>query len=122
MISGLDIFNQVKRPTNIYLLEDQINHTGASNGIAKMINPSQMVTWWSRLYPNYPKIEVYKVIGEILDQRNWWSINFITDIDYQMLLCVLCTQNQFRNNSFDLNFTKITDNDWHQILKVYNKQ
>ena len=126
MISGLDIFQsgQKGQQTSIFTRGSRSNHCLVLlNGIA--IN-DQSVTdglhdFGQDFIQTIQKIEVYKgSIGANFGLNAiGGAINFITDIDYTNTFSVnsYALQNQFRNNSFDLNFTKITDNDWHLNFK-----
>ena len=126
MISGLDIFQsgQKGQQTSIFTRGSESNHTLVLlNGIA--IN-DQSVTdglhdFGQDFIQTIQKIEVYKgsIGANFGPNAIGGAINFITDIDYTNTFSVnsYALQNQFRNNSFDLNFTKITDNDWHLNFK-----
>tara|TARA_B100000963_G_scaffold335072_1_gene328885 strand:- start:1112 stop:2968 length:1857 start_codon:yes stop_codon:yes gene_type:complete len=121
-ISGLDIFQSGTKgqTTSLFTRGSESNHTLVLiNGIA--IN-DQSVTdglhdFGQDFIQSIQAIEVYKGSSgaHFGPSAIAGAINFITAIDYTNNY----STNGFngKNNSFSVNYTKITDNDWHLNLK-----
>ena len=118
LISGLDVFQSGQRgqSTSVFTRGSESNHTLVLlNGIA--IN-DQSVTdglhdFGQDFVQTIQQIEIYKGSSGSHFGPNAiaGAINFITAIDYTNSFTI----NGFsqNNNSFDGNYTKITDNEWH---------
>jgi vitamin B12 transporter len=122
LISGLDVFQSGPRgqSTSIFTRGSESNHTLVMiNGIA--IN-DQSVTdglhdFGQNFVQNIQQIEIYKGSNgaHFGPSAIAGAINFITAIDYINSYSI----NGFngKNNSLAVNYTKITDNNWHLNFK-----
>ncbi len=126
LIPGLDVFQsgQKGQQTSIFTRGSESNHTLVLlNGIA--IN-DQSVTdglhdFGQDFIQTIQQIEIYKGANgaHFGPSAIAGAINFITDIDYKNNFNVnsSVSENSFKNNSFSINQTKITDTDWHLNFK-----
>jgi len=122
LVPGLDIFQsgQKGQQTSIFTRGSESNHTLVLlNGVA--IN-DQSVTdglhdFGQDFVQTIQQIEVYKGSNGVHfgPSAIAGAINFITDVDYTNSYSV----NGFdeKNNSIDVNYTKIIDNGWHMNIK-----
>lgn len=125
LISGIDVFRSgpIGQQTSLFTRGSESNHTLVLlNGIA--IN-DQSVTdglhdFGQDFVQTIQQIEVYKGSNgaNFGPSAIGGAINFITDIDYSNSLSL--SGFNFNNNSFDGNYTKITDNGWHLNFKGSN--
>ena len=122
LVAGLDVFQSGPKgqSTSIFIRGSESNHTLVLlNGIA--INDQSVTDGLHDFGQDFIKtiqqIEVYKGSSGAHFGPNAiaGAINFITAIDYSNSYSV----NGFnkKNNSFDGNYTKITENGWHLNLK-----
>jgi vitamin B12 transporter len=126
LIPGLDIFQsgQKGQQTSIFTRGSESNHTLVLlNGIA--IN-DQSVTdglydFGQDFVQTIQQIEIYKGANGAHFGPNAiaGAINFITDIDYTNSYTVSSyfSENFFKNNSTEGNYSKITENGWHLNLR-----
>ncbi len=126
LIPGLDIFQsgQKGQQTSIFTRGSESNHTLVLlNGIA--IN-DQSVTdglhdFGQDFIQTIQQIEIYKGANgaHFGPSAIAGAINFITDIEYSNNFNIVSSlsENSFKNNSFNINHTKITNTDWHLNFK-----
>ena len=131
LIPGLDVFQsgQKGQQTSIFTRGSESNHTLVLlNGIA--IN-DQSVTdglhdFGQDFVQTIQQIEIYKGANgaHFGPSAIAGAINFITDIDYINSYSVNSSlvENNFRNNSINSNYSKITDSEWHLNFKVAANQ
>ncbi len=122
LVSGLDIFQsgQKGQQTSIFTRGSESNHTLVLlNGIA--IN-DQSVTdglhdFGQDFVQTIQQIEIYKGSNgaHFGPSAIAGAINFITDTDYTNSLSA--SGFNFKNNTYDGNYTKITNNGWHLNIK-----
>ncbi len=122
LVSGLDVFQSGQRgqQTSIFTRGSESNHTLVLlNGVP--IN-DQSVTdglhdFGQDFIQTIQQIEIYKGSNGAHFGPNSiaGAINFVTDIDYTNSLAV--NGFNFKNNSYDGNYSKITKNNWHLNIK-----
>ncbi len=122
LIPGLDIFQsgQMGQQTSIFTRGSESNHTLVLlNGIA--INDQSTTDglhdFGQDFIQTIQQVEIYKGSNgaHFGPSAIAGAINFITDIDYTNTYSV--SGFNFKNNSFDTNYTKINDNNWHLNFK-----
>ena len=122
LIPGLDIFQsgQMGQQTSIFSRGSESNHTLVLlNGIA--INDQSTTDglhdFGQDFIQTIQQVEIYKGSNgaHFGPSAIAGAINFITDIDYINTYSV--SGFNFKNNSFDTNYTKINDNNWHLNFK-----
>lgn len=126
LVPGLDIFQsgQKGQQTSIFTRGSESNHTLVLlNGIA--IN-DQSVTdglhdFGQDFIQTIQQIEIYKGASgaHFGPSAVAGAINFITDIDYSNSYSInsSLSENIFKNNSINANYSKITDSGWHLNYK-----
>ena len=122
LIPGLDIFQsgQMGQQTSIFTRGSESNHTLVLlNGIA--INDQSTTDglhdFGQDFIQTIQQVEIYKGSNgaHFGPSAIAGAVNFITDIDYTNTYSV--SGFNFKNNSFDTNYTKINENDWHLNFK-----
>ena len=122
LIPGLDIFQsgQMGQQTSIFTRGTESNHTLVLlNGIA--INDQSTTDglhdFGQDFIQTIQQVEIYKGSNgaHFGPSAIAGAVNFITDIDYTNTYSV--SGFNFKNNSFDTNYTKINENDWHLNFK-----
>ena len=127
LIPGLDVFQsgQKGQQTSIFTRGSESNHTLVLiNGIA--INDQSTTDglhdFGQDFVQTIQQIEIYKGSNgaHFGPSAIAGAINFVTAIDYQNSYSIGGFDD--KNNSADLNLTKITNNDWHLNLKATSNQ
>ena len=122
VVPGLDVFQsgQMGQQTSIFTRGSESNHTLVLlNGIA--INDQSTTDglhdFGQDFIQTIQQVEIYKGSNgaHFGPSAIAGAINFITDVDYANTYSV--SGFNFKNNSFDTNYTKIVDNDWHLNFK-----